>query len=75
MENNNETFWQHHEKGGFMDVRRYLKMVEDFVSNGEIPAKSEAVKSPDAPWATFNDPLLDYLIRLIGGSLRRELSS
>ncbi len=65
MENNNETFWQHHEKGGFMDVRRYLKMVEDFVSNGEIPAKSEAVKSPDAPWATFNDPLLDYLIRLM----------
>lgn len=65
MENKDETFWQHYERGGFMDVQRYLKMVEDFVTSGEVPSESNTVKSPYAPWDLFNDPLLAYLIRLM----------
>ena len=65
MQNIDETFWQHYERGGFMDVQRYLKMVEDFVASGEVPSEGDTVKSPDAPWDSFDDPLLAYLIRLM----------
>lgn len=65
MGSRSETFWKQHEHGGFMDVRRYLKMVELFVTSGEVPDGKEFLLSPDRPWLNDDDPLLNYLIGLM----------
>lgn len=61
----NMAFWELYETDGFMDVQRYLKVVADFVATGEVPDVENVGKSVYAPWATFDDPLLGYLKRLM----------
>ncbi len=49
---------------GTMSVHLYLKMIEIFVTTGEIAGRG-VVWPEDEPWREYSDPLVRYMVRLM----------
>lgn len=61
----NTDYWRFHTaRADRMDVTLYLKMLEIFCDTGEVAGRG-VVWAENKPWLEYDDPLLQYLTRLM----------